>query len=178
MHRPVLTNANFQTQVDGIVKGHAFSPDVLYQFYKQYIKGFFLLLLFQKNLVISCIYPFPYRGYSLFCAHKFWANSIAPADARAPRFTTYFNSSPSGRCSNFKSIISEHMLRIKFIANQVNDKEYHWWEINICPGNGLVLCRPMASWDIIIYLISLYLFEQKKNYPHYSLPFLETYWHR
>ena len=43
-----------------------------------------------------------------------------------------FNSLAPGRCDNFKSVISEHMSRIKFmttsceIANTVNATEHPW----------------------------------------------------
>ena len=48
-----------------------------------------------------------------------------------------FNSLASGRWSNnSKSVISEHMLRIKFvnsfceIATQLDTPEYIWWHVN------------------------------------------------
>ena len=41
---------------------------------------------------------------------------------------------------NFKSVISEHMLRIKIMTLLDNCFESHrtlWWQVNIVSGNGM-----------------------------------------
>ena len=52
--------------------------------------------------------------------------------------TNLFKWLASGRCSNFESVIFEHMLQMKFMIMSTATGHI-WWLVNIGSGNGLVV---------------------------------------
>ena len=96
-----------------------------------------------------------------------WANNRGACDLRRHcahydvivMFLPFISTGRYG--SNFKSIISERIMRIKFTntskeCSQVNANEHLWWEVNNGSGNGLVsldklLPEPMLTQSLSPY---------------------------